>query len=708
MEEFTEKIATTYKNSAKIPNVVDGVILPGGSEGQFVIETLWQQRDLERNENLKFRKWSCINVSDNEVQPGSKIPASETNSEQLVRYNGCGTKKVLIREHKVDDKTKHQYLEIWESGRKSTNVNLTTAERHGIVLHDTQFGSLEWSPDGEQILYIAEPKSQNRTFFDRVNKETSQLCAGEKHVWKDSWGEQLSEAKHPSVCVFDVKSEEVMTLRDIIPERVSAGQAVWCNDSKKIVFIGWKEDPFKLGIRYCTNRASNLYIIDLAKKVCKQLTKGEQSVYSPRIHPQQNFAVYLENLLGGPHHQCSQLMMLELKSSDAFLDSSGNVYQVQPKVIVERVKSTAKVTDFPGLYLHSLPKNCWTADASHVILTSAWRSHECALAIDLKDGSVLPLTERGESIVLDVKNNLILICQSDPLTSWNVRVASFSNKRWFIVEEPAEDSSAYMNYSVHSVQPELKNKEYPSLDYEFIMIEPKEAKNCRTLIVNPHGGPHTHNITCFTTALAALCKLGFAILQVNYRGSIGFGTDGIYSLPGLAGTQDVKDIQQVAGMIRSTKNYDKVCVTGGSHGGFLTLHLIAQYPDFYKVAAVRNPVTNIASMVSTTDIPDWSFCESSNEKYSHSAVPTRETYAKMLEASPIARIEKVKAPCLILLGRDDLRVPPTQGKEWAKLYKVLGGNVKVYEYEGNSHPINKVEAEADAFVNMVLWFEKYI
>ncbi|KAJ7379447.1 hypothetical protein OS493_016688 [Desmophyllum pertusum] len=247
-------------------------------------------------------------------------------------------------------------------------------------------------------------------------------------------------------------------------------------------------------------------------------------------------------------------------------------------------------------------------------------------------------------------------------------------------------------------------------EYEAVLMKPVMKGDTKPpLIVFVHGGPHVACTSDFFLYSTCLCKLGFSILNVNYRGSLGFGQTPLRSLPGNIGTQDVQDVQRATVKVLESGDMDSsnVFVIGGSHGGFLCGHLIGQYPDFYRAAVMRNPVVNVAVMAGISDIPDWCYFEDGGE-FRYDIVPTPETFARMLENSPISHVSKVKTPTLVTLGEEDLRVPPSQGKSFYRALKAQGTETRLLSYPDNSHPINKVDAESDAFVNTARWFHSHL
>eukprot|EP00262_Sarcandra_glabra_P004004 TRINITY_DN1494_c0_g1_i1.p1 TRINITY_DN1494_c0_g1~~TRINITY_DN1494_c0_g1_i1.p1 ORF type:complete len:713 (+),score=132.54 TRINITY_DN1494_c0_g1_i1:156-2141(+) len=241
--------------------------------------------------------------------------------------------------------------------------------------------------------------------------------------------------------------------------------------------------------------------------------------------------------------------------------------------------------------------------------------------------------------------------------------------------------------------------------------EHRKEGGCNPLIVILHGGPHSVSISSYSKSLAFLSSLGYNLLLVNYRGSLGYGEEALQSLPGKVGQQDVKDVLTAIDHVieMGLADSSRVAVLGGSHGGFLTTHLIGQAPDRFVAAAVRNPVCNLSLMVGTTDIPDWCYVEACGSigKTYFTEAPSVEDLCLFYNKSPISHLSKVKVPVLFLLGAQDLRVPVSNGLQYARALREKGVEVKVIMFPNDVHGIDRPQSDFESFLNIGVWFKKY-
>jgi len=125
---------------------------------------------------------------------------------------------------------------------------------------------------------------------------------------------------------------------------------------------------------------------------------------------------------------------------------------------------------------------------------------------------------------------------------------------------------------------------------------------------------------------------------------------------------------------------------------------------------MRNPVVNIVSMVTATDIPDWSHIEATGTYNwsDYSPVTSKEDLEVMLNCSPVKFVANVKAPTLVALGMVDLRVPPSQGLEWYHALRSRDVKTKLLQYPNDCHAIDGVTADADYWLNTKRWFDQHL
>ena len=165
-----------------------------------------------------------------------------------------------------------------------------------------------------------------------------------------------------------------------------------------------------------------------------------------------------------------------------------------------------------------------------------------------------------------------------------------------------------------------------------------------------HGGPFSASpYHLFLAGRHTLLMQGFCLLIVNYRGSIGYGEDCLNTLLGTIGENDAQDcgnltkkaLEQFSDII----DPERLGVFGGSHGGFLTGHMIGQpeFKDMWKAASLWNPVLDMTYMVNSTDIPDWIFACCGVEELDFNAL-TPERKVNFFNRSPMAYMQNVTTP----------------------------------------------------------------
>lgn len=268
--------------------------------------------------------------------------------------------------------------------------------------------------------------------------------------------------------------------------------------------------------------------------------------------------------------------------------------------------------------------------------------------------------------------------------------------------------------------------------FETILILPSQPKGPLSLVLYPHGGPHSSFTTSYASSLVFLCNAirhtattGTALALVNYRGSVGCSQELLESLPRAGvGSTDVADcLQAIDEVLERTPSIDpnSVTVFGGSHGGFLVGHLISyrtkdcashlrtlhqkissESPIFISAVA-RNPVLNIAQNLGMTDIGDWCGYECALPHHPGS-VYTTEQYARMYAMSPISKAAEMCTPVCLMLGSSDRRVPMSQSFELSRVLTARGLRNRVIVYPEAQHGLtDKLEFESNNVINSALW-----
>ncbi len=224
-------------------------------------------------------------------------------------------------------------------------------------------------------------------------------------------------------------------------------------------------------------------------------------------------------------------------------------------------------------------------------------------------------------------------------------------------------------------------------------------------IMEIHGGPLTQYGKLFMHEFYYLAAHGYVVYFSNPRGGRGYGEAHAKAIFGDWGIADYADLMAWADYMEKQPYIDpnRMGVTGGSYGGYMTVWIIGHTQRF-KAAATQRCVSNFISMWGSSDF-NWTFQAELNNK------PPFEDLQYYWEHSPIAFIGNARTPTLVLHNEFDLRCPIEQGEQVFVALKRLGVDTEMVRFPDEFHGLSRT-GRTDrriARLNHILrWFEKYL
>lgn len=230
----------------------------------------------------------------------------------------------------------------------------------------------------------------------------------------------------------------------------------------------------------------------------------------------------------------------------------------------------------------------------------------------------------------------------------------------------------------------------------------KEAKNL-PVVVEIHGGPEGQETASFTPFIQYLVGEGIAVAAPNVRGSTGYGKTYTHLDDVEKRLDSVKDIGSLVEYLVSQGIADRnrLAVTGMSYGGFMTLSCATRLPDLWCCAIDTVGMYNLETFLENTAEYRRAHRETEYGSLTHHRHILR-------EVSPIAKIDDIQAPLMVIQGRNDPRVPAEEAEQVVSTLRQRGHTVEYMCYEDEGHGIGKLKNQLDCYPRMAAFLKRYM
>ncbi len=231
------------------------------------------------------------------------------------------------------------------------------------------------------------------------------------------------------------------------------------------------------------------------------------------------------------------------------------------------------------------------------------------------------------------------------------------------------------------------------------------AKNL-PVVVNPHGGPWYRDGWGFNPEIQFLANRGYAVLQMNFRGSTGYGKafwEASFKKWGQEMQDDITDGTNWL-IEKGIGDPDRIAIYGGSYGGYATLMGLVKEPELYAAGVDYVGVSNMFTFMKTIP-PYWK--PMLDMMYEMVGDPVKDSLM-LREVSPVFQVDKITAPLFIAQGANDPRVNKDESDQMVKAMKDRGVDVEYLVKDNEGHGFHNEENRFEFYRSMEAFLAKHL
>lgn len=580
----------------------------------------------------------------------------------------------------VSDRSKKQ--QVW-------TIALRGGEAKQLTFFPNGASNPVWSPDGKSLIVsvslgIGESleEEDNKT---NESKETLTPYVTTKLKYKAD-GVGFLKEKYQQLVLIDLETGTTTQLTD---GEYDYRQAVFSPDGKKIALIANREEDAEY------NLISDLYQLDIATKQLTKLTNSDLRLNSPHYSPNGKAISLLGSGRTYAGATLTEVFSLDLDTQE--LNCLTSDWDVEVGDVGNNDMGTASGNQGA----------IWSNDGSSLYYLAGERGTTALyqVTLDKQITKVLGENEQIYDFSFDKHQEQLVYAVSAAGIPGDLYLYQLDSGDYSRLTRCNEN---WLNEHRLSQPEEIDFTGTDGTSLHGWIMKPVDFKkgNKYPLIVEIHGGPHLMYSHGFMHEFQVLAENGYGVLYINPRGSHGYGQTFVDAVRGDYGGGDYQDIMDAVDYALTTYDWidsDRLGVTGGSYGGFMT-NWIVGHTNRFKAAVTQRSITNWHSFYGVSDIgyffTDWEL------KADLFTDPDKLWYH-----SPIRYVQNIETPLLIIHSEQDYRCPIEQAEQLYTALKMRKKETKFVRYPKSDHNLSRTgdpSLRIHRLNEIVGWFDLYL